>query len=64
MRSMTPAGLRARWCQGASAVLRLEKTLSMTRRVEASARLRPRLAGVRVLSGREHVVPAAASCAA
>jgi hypothetical protein len=33
--------------------LRFEKTLSIRRRVEASARSRPRLAAVRVLSGGE-----------
>ena len=61
IRTASPAGVLARCCSSRIWPLRFEKTLSITSRVEASARSRPRLAAVRVLSGVSSVVPSAAS---
>ena len=57
IRRASPAGVRARCRSSRICSFRLEKTLSITRRVEASARSRPRLLAVRLLSGVSSVVP-------
>ena len=61
IRTASPAGVFARCRSNRICPFRLAKTLSITSREEASARSRPMLAAVRVLSGVSSTVPPAAS---
>ena len=53
IRTARPAGVLARWCSSRIWPFRLAKTLSITSRVEASARSRPSVGGGAGLVGRE-----------